>query len=95
MWWRILLSVASHHGEADPALLEWIKGVLDHLIGLGPWIVVILLGSLILMIPLGVIGFYLAQQRQATKALASGSSPRGRGKTTSRSSSSPKRMIES
>jgi hypothetical protein len=89
MWWRILLSVASHHGEADPALLEWIKGVLDRLIGLGPWVVVILLGLLILMIPLGVIGFYLAQQRQTTKALAPGSSPSGRGKTTSRSSSPP------
>jgi hypothetical protein len=89
MWWGILLSVASHHGEADPALLEWIKGALDRLIGPGPWVVVTLLGLLILMIPLGVIGFYLAQQRQVTKALAPGSSPLERGKTTSRSRSFP------
>jgi hypothetical protein len=73
----ILLSVLSHHGEADPTLLEWIKGVLDHLIGLGPWAVVLLLGLLILAIPVGVIGFYLAQQRRVT--LTPGPSPSGRG----------------
>ena len=75
----MLLSVVSHHGEADPALLEWIKSVLDRLIGLGPWAVVILLGLLILAIPLGVIAFYLAQQRRT--ALTPGPSPRGRGET--------------
>jgi hypothetical protein len=85
----MLLSVVARHGEADPALLDWIKGVLDRLIGPGPWAFVILLGLLILAIPLGVIGFYLAQQRQASKALASGPSPRERGETTPRSSSSP------
>jgi hypothetical protein len=75
-----LLLVASHHGEADPALLEWIKGVLDHLIGVGPWPIVVALGLLILAIPVGVIGFYLAQQRR-TGALTPGPFPSGRGET--------------
>jgi hypothetical protein len=84
----ILLSVLSHHGEADPALLEWIKEVLDHLIGVGPWAIVVALGLLILAIPLGVIGFYLAQQRR-TEALTPGPFSRRRGETTPHSNSSP------
>jgi hypothetical protein len=78
-WAAMLLSALSHHGEADPTLLEWIKGVLDHLIGLGPWTVVILLGLLVLAIPAGVIVFYLAQQRQA---LTPGPSPSDEGRKT-------------
>ena len=66
MLWTALLSVASHHGEAaDPDLLEWIKGTLDHLLGVGPWVVIILLGLVILFIPLSVVVFYLVQQWRA------------------------------
>ena len=64
--WAILLSVAGHHGEAaDPDLLEWIKGFLDHAFDLGPWTVVAILGLLIVSIPLGISGFYLFQQRRS------------------------------
>ena len=61
---EILLSLAAHHGEADPILLQWIKDRLDQLLHLGPWVVVALLGLLILAIPVGVVAFYLAQQRR-------------------------------
>jgi len=63
--WLPWLSLFQHHGEtADPALLEWIKGTLDHLLNLGPWTVVLLLGALIALIPVGLVGFYLWQQRR-------------------------------
>ncbi len=65
MSWSILLSALIHHGEAaDPALLQWIKETLDHLIGLGPWTVIIIIGFLILLMPLGLIAFYLVQLRR-------------------------------
>ena len=63
----ILLSILTHHGEAaDPDLLEWIKSRLDHLVDLGPWTIVILLGMLILAIPLSVVGFYIMQRRHSS-----------------------------
>lgn len=65
MSWSILLSALIHHGEAvDPALLEWIKDTLDHLIGLGPWTVIIGIGLLVLLMPLSLVVFYLVQSRR-------------------------------
>jgi hypothetical protein len=58
-----LLSLAAHHGEADPELMAWIKNLLDDIIGLGPWPVVIALGVIILGLPAAVVGVYLVQQR--------------------------------
>ena len=66
--WAIVMSVAGHHGEAaDPDLLEWIKGFLDHAFDLGPWTVVAVLGLLIVSIPVGISAFYLLQQRRARR----------------------------
>ena len=65
MLWPILWSIAAHHGEpADPDLLEWIKARLDHLLDVGPWIIVAGLGLLILLIPLSIMAVYLLQQRR-------------------------------
>lgn len=65
MSWKFLWSIASHHSEpADPDLLNWIKHFLDSFFGFGPWIVVLLLGALIVAMPLGVMCFYLVQQRR-------------------------------
>ena len=64
--WAIVMSAAGHHGEAaDPDLLEWIKGFLDHAFDPGPWTVVAVLGLLIVSIPVGISAFYLLQQRRA------------------------------
>jgi hypothetical protein len=61
-----LLSVLKHHGEAaDPDLLHWIKGVLDQLVGVGPWIAVALLGLLVVAIPASIVIFYLVRQRRS------------------------------
>ena len=60
----LLLSALTHHGEAaDPALLHWIKRVLDQLVGMGPWPVVALLGVVVVAIPVSIVVFYFAQQR--------------------------------
>jgi hypothetical protein len=64
--WPVLLASWSHHGEAaDPDLLEWIRGVLDHVLGVGPWAGAALMGLLILAIPAGTVVLYLIQQRRS------------------------------
>ena len=46
MGWSVLLALPLHHDEpADPTLLEWAKGLLDHLFGGGPWLMVAVLES--------------------------------------------------
>ena len=62
----VLWAVMAHQGDADPTLLGWIKDQLDHLLGLGPWTVVAVLGLLLTLMPLGVVAFYLAQRRRAS-----------------------------
>jgi hypothetical protein len=57
--------VAAHQGEADPDLLAWIKAQLDHLLGMGPWTIVTLLGLLVLAIPIFIVVLYLTQRRRA------------------------------
>ncbi len=68
----VMLSIMAHHGEADPALLAWIKDLLDQLIGFGPWTVVVLIGLLILAMPIGLSAFYLVQQRRAAASIKDG-----------------------
>ena len=67
--WSVILTVNAHHGEADPALLAWIKDLLDQLIGVGPWTVVVLIGLLILAMPAGLASLYLLQQRRTASNL--------------------------
>ena len=56
--------VLLHHGEsADPELLSWIKDVLDHIFGGGPWLAIGLLGAIVCIMPLAVILIYLTQRR--------------------------------
>jgi hypothetical protein len=62
----ILAWVNGHQGgeTADPALLDWIKHWLDGLVGLEPWTVVAMLGLLIVVVPLFIMLFYVAQRRR-------------------------------
>ena len=63
-FFNILLSALAHHDEpADPTLLQWVKALLDHLFSPGPWPVVALLGLLIVLLPVGVVAFYLVNSR--------------------------------
>ncbi len=69
MPWSIFRSVTAHHSETpDPDLLEWIKGLVDHLLGGGPWTMVAGLGLLMLLMPLSVVVLYVVQQRRHSAA---------------------------
>ena len=64
----VLLSTLPHHDEAaDPTLLDWIKRLLDGILGVGPWPVVVLLGLVIVLVPLSVMVFYLINSRASTQ----------------------------
>ncbi len=70
----MLLSILAHHPESgDPRLLEWIKHQLDAIFGLGPLLVVIVLGLIVISIPTAILVVYVVQRRTFGK-LGAGSS---------------------
>ena len=64
MSWGPVLSVAAHGGELDIHLLEWIKDLLDDILGLGDWAVVALIGAVILVIPVVLVALYLFHRKR-------------------------------
>ena len=65
MPWPIILSVPGHHGEAaDPEMLAWIKQLLDHALGSAAWVIIAVVGLALVAFPVGLILFYLTQQRR-------------------------------
>ena len=65
MLWSIFLSVSAHHGEsADPELLEWFKALFAQVITIGPWTVVVFIGLALIAFPIGLVVFYLVQNRR-------------------------------
>ena len=60
---RILL----HHSEsADPTLVRWIRDTIDHIFGVGPSVIVVVLGVAIIVFPVAV--YWLASRgRKATR----------------------------
>ena len=64
MSWGPVLSVAAHGGELDIHLLEWIKDLLDDILGLGDWAGVALIGAVILVIPVVLVALYLFQRKR-------------------------------
>jgi len=63
MSWGSVLSIAAHGGELDIHLLGWIKDLLDGLLGLGDWVVVVLIGAVILVIPVVLVVLYFFQRK--------------------------------
>ena len=58
----MLPSVLAHHSEpGDPTLLEWIQDQIDGILGLGPDVIVIALGLLIVAIPAAIVGLFVVQ----------------------------------
>ncbi len=54
---RILL----HHSEsADPTLIRWIRETIDHIFGVGPSVIVVVLGVAIVVFPVTV--YWLASR---------------------------------
>ena len=65
MPWPMILSVPGHHGEAaNPELLAWIKQLLDHVVGSAEWVIVATVGLALVAFPIGLVLFYLTQQRR-------------------------------
>ncbi len=65
MPWPVNLSVPGHHGDAaDPELLAWIKQLLDHVLGSSAWVIIAVVGLALVAFPVGLILFYLTQQRR-------------------------------
>lgn len=62
---RVLL----HHSESvDPTLVDWIQDKIDDLFGLEPEAIVLLIGLMIMMFPIGLLGFMWWQRRKSSKA---------------------------
>ena len=58
-----LLWASAHHGEpGDPVLLEWIKRQIDATLGLGDWALVAVSASVVVAIPIGILGFFVLQR---------------------------------
>jgi hypothetical protein len=61
----IPMSALGHHGEpADPTLLEWIGHRIDELVPIGSLTIVIVLGVVIVVIPVGLFVWYLVAARR-------------------------------
>ena len=64
MPWSFFLSLSAHHGEVpDPELLEWFKDLFAHVLTVGHWTVVVFIGLALIAFPIGLVVFYLAQNR--------------------------------
>ena len=51
-----LFKVLLHHTETvDPELVAWIRHLIEDVIGVGPWLLVIVIGAVLVAIPLWVI----------------------------------------
>lgn len=49
------MGVRAHHSEpTDSELLEWLTHTLDSILGLGPLLMVVLIGVVVLLIPLAI-----------------------------------------
>ena len=62
---EIMGSVLLHQGDAaDPELIHWLKDQMDEIIGLGPWVMVAMMGAVVIAIPVAIGILYLYQQRR-------------------------------
>ena len=60
---QILESIRPHQGEpGDPELLEWIKHLIDSVVGVGPAVIVVALGLIIVAIPVAIMVIFWAQR---------------------------------
>jgi hypothetical protein len=57
-----------HHSEGvDPTLVQWLQDEINHLFGFQPATIVLLIGIVIALFPLGLFGFMWWQRRRAAK----------------------------
>ena len=62
---QILSSILLHQGDAaDPELIHWLKDQMDEILGLGPWVMVLMMGAIVVAIPVSIGLVYYYQQRR-------------------------------
>ena len=65
---RVLDSIRPHQGEpGDADLLEWVKHVIDSVVGVGPAVIVVGLGLVILAIPVAIMVIFWAQRARRSR----------------------------
>ena len=63
-----LLWAPAHHGEpGDPVLMEWIKHQIDAMLGLGDWALVAISASVVVAIPIVILGFFILQRTRGQR----------------------------
>jgi len=56
-----------HHSEPiDPDLWEWLSAKIDHVLGLSPGMMVVLLGALIVLFPVAIVVMVWRKQRRGS-----------------------------
>ncbi len=59
----IHLDKLAHHGEpGDPTLFHWIQDRIDSIFGVGPALIVVVLGIVIVAVPVGIMAMFLLQR---------------------------------
>lgn len=59
----IPLTISAHQsGAGDPVLLDWIKDLLDAVLGLGAGTIVIGLGLVVIAMPVAIMAVYMTQR---------------------------------
>lgn len=65
---KVAPNVLAHHSEAvDPTLVEWIRHKIDDIVGLEANVIVLLLGIVIVLFPLGLLTLVWRQRRKAER----------------------------
>lgn len=60
--------ILAHHSEAvDPTLVEWIRHQIDEIVGLEGDTIVLLLGIVIVLFPLGLLALVWRQRRRSAR----------------------------
>ena len=60
------LDLLLHHSEyIDPTLVDWIRHEIDEIFGLGPTTIVVVLGAVTLVFPIGLMALALRRARRA------------------------------
>ena len=53
-----------HEAPVDPTLMEWIREQMNNVFGLGPEMMVVISGLMVLAIPVAILATYAYQRRR-------------------------------
>ena len=65
----LIATILAHHTEGvDPTLVEWLQDKIEDVLGFEPATIVLLIGVIIVMFPIGLLGFMWWQRRKAMRS---------------------------